>query len=131
MTFGENWSDGERELQHYLVKDSGVGDTEWMKDGKCSALSKEEGSYDTFFPDMERGSAPGQYERAKSICRECEVRLDCVEFIVNNPSRFGVWGGYIPSDRKLLSKQISREQEKYPHLSRGKIARLIASTETP
>jgi WhiB family redox-sensing transcriptional regulator len=53
----------------------------------------------TFYP------APGDVEklrRAKSICKECEVRHDCLEMALESGERFGIWGGKSARERSLI-----------------------------
>jgi WhiB family redox-sensing transcriptional regulator len=39
---------------------------------------------------------------AKSICGECIVRKECLDFALRNDERHGVWGGLDPDERKAL-----------------------------
>lgn len=42
--------------------------------------------------------------RAKVICEDCPLRLKCLEYSVKNKMLDGVWGGFNPTERKLLKK---------------------------
>lgn len=66
----------------------------WQKNSAC----KNEDT-NTFYP------APGDVEllrRAKSICKECAVRAECLEFALENGERFGIWGGKSARERMLI-----------------------------
>lgn len=66
----------------------------WMKKRNCNDEPTT-----TFYP------APGDVEklrRAKSICKECEVRHDCLEMALESGERFGIWGGKSARERSLI-----------------------------
>lgn len=52
-----------------------------------------------FFP--EKG---GSTREAKRVCRNCEVRADCLEYALNHDERFGIWGGLSEQERRRLSR---------------------------
>lgn len=54
---------------------------------------------DVFFPD--RGES---LEPAKSICAECIVRDECLEYALENRERFGVWGGTSERERRRIRR---------------------------
>jgi WhiB family redox-sensing transcriptional regulator len=59
---------------------------------------------DTDNPDLFFAEHPGAnkstYE-AKKICRECPVRIDCLEYAITNNERYGIWGGVSPGAMKV------------------------------
>lgn len=55
---------------------------------------------DLFFP--ERGASTRE---AKEVCRGCEVRLDCLEFALQNGEKFGIWGGLSERERRRIRRQ--------------------------
>jgi WhiB family redox-sensing transcriptional regulator len=53
----------------------------------------------TFYP------APGDVERlrrAKGICKDCEVRSECLTSALESSERFGIWGGKSARERSLI-----------------------------
>ncbi|MEK7603432.1 MAG: WhiB family transcriptional regulator [Patescibacteria group bacterium] len=68
------------------------GDKDWMVGAVCDGLDQ-----DLFFP--ERGASN---KEAKSICRGCEVRFECLNFAIENHIIFGIWGGYSESERSRI-----------------------------
>lgn len=53
----------------------------------------------TFYP------APGDtalLRKAKSICANCPVRKECLEYALENSERFGIWGGKSARERMLI-----------------------------
>src|ERR687895_94786 len=59
------------------------GDRGWQEQANCLGVDP-----DLFFP--ERGASTRE---AKSVCRSCEVRLECLEYALANAEKFGIWGG--------------------------------------
>jgi WhiB family redox-sensing transcriptional regulator len=66
----------------------------WTREAAC----KEEPTT-TFYP------APGDVEklrRAKSICKDCPVRTECLTSALESSERFGIWGGKSARERSLI-----------------------------
>ncbi|MDR1450254.1 MAG: WhiB family transcriptional regulator [Propionibacteriaceae bacterium] len=55
---------------------------------------------DAFYP--EKG---GSTREAKSVCRVCEVRKECLEYALANDERYGIWGGLSERERRRLKRQ--------------------------
>ena len=55
---------------------------------------------DLFFP--ERGAST---RTAKSICRECSVQADCLEFAIVSSEKFGIWGGMSERERRKIRRE--------------------------
>ncbi|MFI6316169.1 WhiB family transcriptional regulator [Nonomuraea sp. NPDC050556] len=68
--------------------------TAWF--GEAACLDEEP---ELFFPLTDRGPGHVQYERAKTVCRRCPVRAECLEFAVRTRQEHGVWGGTDPTER--------------------------------
>jgi len=58
---------------------------------------------DLFFP--ERGSST---RKAKAICGECEVKIECLDFALDNGERFGIWGGLSERERRRVRHERAR-----------------------
>lgn len=58
---------------------------------------------DLFFP--ERGSST---RKAKAICGECQVQIECLDFALDNGERFGIWGGLSERERRRVRHERSR-----------------------
>lgn len=50
------------------------------------------------------GKALSPIEVAKSICMECEHRIDCLSYALNNNIRWGIWGGTTLKEREKLNR---------------------------
>jgi len=42
---------------------------------------------------------------AKEVCRGCVVRLECLEYALDNGEKFGIWGGLSERERRRLRRQ--------------------------
>ena len=77
------------------VIEIGLGDIlgesmEWQERALCAQTDPE-----AFFP--EKG---GSTREAKRICAGCEVRVECLEYALENDERFGIWGGMSERERR-------------------------------
>jgi WhiB family redox-sensing transcriptional regulator len=70
-------------------------DSDWKNRGQCRQVDP-----DSFFP--EKG---GSAKDAKRVCRSCPVRLQCLEFALENDERFGVWGGLSERERRRVKRE--------------------------
>lgn len=66
----------------------------WMRWASCAETDP-----DIFHP--EDGNA-AQAEQAKSVCRRCPVRDQCLAYALDNNEEHGVWGGLSPKERRRL-----------------------------
>jgi WhiB family redox-sensing transcriptional regulator len=64
---------------------------------------------EAFFPEREKGSPHSEIRMAKTICRSCPYKQECLEWAVSN-SETGIWGGTTAQERRALRR------------SKGKIA---------
>lgn len=62
----------------------------WHDDGLCAQTDPE-----IFFPDK-----GGSVREPKQVCRACTVRVECLEYALENDDRFGVWGGFSREERE-------------------------------
>jgi WhiB family redox-sensing transcriptional regulator len=57
-------------------------------------------------PFAEKSQAKERREQeAKTVCRTCEVRLDCLEYALSRPEPDGVWGGMGEQERRDLRRE--------------------------
>lgn len=66
----------------------------WQERALCAQTDPE-----VFFP--EKG---GSTKEAKRVCASCDVRLECLEYALNNEERFGIWGGMSERERRRIKK---------------------------
>lgn len=65
-----------------------------------------------------------EQNRAKVICRGCEVRTECLADALDNRIEFGVWGGMTERERRALLRRrpnvrswrtlLERARDDYP-----------------
>lgn len=53
---------------------------------------------ETFFPKTGGSTVP-----AKQVCARCCVRAECLEWVLEHPQRYGVWGGKSETERRRLA----------------------------
>lgn len=73
----------------------------WQDDALCAEVGG-----DVWFP--EEHESPRQ---AKEVCRRCPVRVECLEYALDNDLRFGVWGGTSERERQKIRKQRATGQQ--------------------
>lgn len=82
---------------------------DWRDEALCSGRDTE-----VFFPE---GDQPAII--AKSICRRCPVRLDCLGHAVEHGERYGIWGGVTEHTRSLLVARIAATRDSMPPVRPG------------
>jgi len=68
---------------------------EWMLEASCRELTPSE-----FFPSDGVG-----VEVAKRVCRDCPVRLECLEYALAERIDHGVWGGCSERERRRILRR--------------------------
>ena len=67
-----------------------IAPEEWTERALCAEVGGDE-----WYPEgMGSKSAA-----AKSVCRRCDVRADCLRYALDNEEQYGIWAGY--TDREL------------------------------
>lgn len=67
----------------------------WQANALCAQTDPE-----AFFP--EKG---GSTREAKSVCKVCEVKQECLEYALANDERYGIWGGLSERERRKLKRR--------------------------
>src|ERR1700693_3743268 len=73
---------------------------DWKSQANCMGVDP-----DLFFP--ERGMSTRE---AKSVCRGCLVREDCLEYALANGEKFGIWGGLSERERRKIRRRRALER---------------------
>lgn len=74
----------------------------WHDNAACRGLAAE-----IFFPQDEEG-----VDAARSVCGECPVREDCLEYSLAVREKDGVWGGFTERERRSLIRRRRRAAAK-------------------
>jgi WhiB family redox-sensing transcriptional regulator len=80
---------------HELRAALAFDDLAWHDRANCKGANA-----DLFFP--ERGAST---RAAKAICRECQVRAECLEFALRSGETFGIWGGMSERERRRARRE--------------------------
>jgi WhiB family transcriptional regulator, redox-sensing transcriptional regulator len=70
----------------------------WEESARCGQYDPE-----IFFDPTVRSE-----RRAKSICAQCPVRVDCLAYALSVRTEFGVWGGLNGRERSSLLRRSRR-----------------------
>jgi len=78
-------------------------ETNWQDLGNCLGVDPE-----LFFPG--RGAST---KEAKGVCAGCVVKVDCLEYALDNGEKFGIWGGASERERRRIRRQrrLDRQAE--------------------
>lgn len=77
------------------VLQTGGLDMAWQDLANCRGADPN-----LFFP--ERGAST---RTAKGICRDCQVRAECLEFAIVSSEKFGIWGMMSERERRKIRKE--------------------------
>jgi WhiB family redox-sensing transcriptional regulator len=73
--------------------DTGTGD--WIERALCAQAPG-----DLWFPNMH--TSRHDYDLAKRTCAICPVREDCLEYVLDNNEREGIWAGLTYHERRAI-----------------------------
>ena len=76
-------------------------------DWRHRAICRDEDP-ELFFPVVTTGPALDQVERAKEVCRRCDVVDQCLEWALETNQDAGVWGGMSEDERRALKRRNAR-----------------------
>ena len=66
---------------------------------------------DLFFPIGTTGQALVQIDRAREVCNQCPVKVDCLEFALETNQDSGIWGGAREEERRMIRRQAVARQK--------------------
>ena len=72
----------------------------WFAGAACATA----GCPEAWYPAADNDSRQ-EYLYAKTICGTCPVRVDCLEYALENRERYGMWGQATPADRARILRQ--------------------------
>jgi WhiB family redox-sensing transcriptional regulator len=78
----------------------------WQERARCGQHDPE-----IFFDPRVRAE-----RKAKSICAQCPVRLDCLAWALSVRAEFGIWGGLNGKERSALLRRSGGSIETQPAL---------------
>jgi len=72
----------------------------------------------TFDPDLWFSESPAELELAKSLCRKCPLRVECLAGAVERQEPWGVWGGEIFERGVVVPRKRPRGRPRKEDLAR-------------
>lgn len=93
-----------KEITFYL-EPGASSETDWRQEAACRNTADP----DLFFPVGSSGPALEQIQKAKAVCRVCQVRRECLQWALETNQDSGVWGGLSEEERKMLARRRRQE----------------------
>ena len=62
---------------------------------------------DLFFPVGTTGPALLQIEAAKAVCRQCDVREECLQYALDSNQEYGIWGATTEEERRYMRRELT------------------------
>jgi len=78
----------------------GNADYSWRTNAICRDTDPE-----LFFPVGTTGQALLQIAKAKGVCCQCPVKVECLDFAMETNQYTGIWGGLSEDERRNLRRQ--------------------------
>lgn len=105
-------SEAELLAKAYEIKMPELGDQTWKALAACLPGGESGFRTDDFFIDTEIYGNSKRYQRmrdrAKALCQECAVQIDCLDFALRNHINYGIWGGTTEPDRRRMHAERVR-----------------------
>jgi len=84
---------GRPQARHFPAPER--GDLSWQNQARCNDLDPN-----LFFPRKS-----DEQKRVIRICLGCPVRLDCLQYALDMPAEYGIWGGTTQEERQQLRRK--------------------------
>ena len=81
----------------------------WEDFAACKDLPKEQ--KDDFYPEKADGRGKKQVNRARKICLDCPVVVECLHAALVTNEQYGVWGMTSPKQRQAMRKKYTITDE--------------------
>lgn len=93
-----------------------VGRTQPPSSAVPAAVSRRWQRYpcQTEDPDLWFAERPAHVEKAKRLCRECPIRLNCLATALRRAEAWGVWGGELVAHGQILPYKRGRGRPRKP-----------------
>ena len=82
----------------------GSADYTWRDQAMCRDTDPE-----LFFPIGTTGQALLQIAKAKSVCCQCPVTVECLEFALETNQDTGIWGGNSEDERRQMRRTATQQ----------------------
>jgi WhiB family transcriptional regulator, redox-sensing transcriptional regulator len=81
------------------IVDATWNNRSWRQYAACAQLDTN-----LFFPNGLTGDAIDQINLAKTVCSDCPVSRQCLEFALRTLQDYGVWGGRSEEERRVIRR---------------------------
>jgi WhiB family redox-sensing transcriptional regulator len=85
-----------------------------LRDWSDKAACKNDDT-EMFFP-LPGGILTQANKDAIEICSWCPVKLQCLQFALDEKMEHGIWGGLIAEERKTLARRVKRMRRQITEL---------------
>lgn len=75
---------------------------DWRTRGAC-----RDEDPDLMFPAGDHGPARAKTAHAKTVCRRCPVRADCLAWALEHGEDHGIWGGLTEGERQAVKQKTT------------------------
>ena len=82
----------------------GNADYTWRTNAMCRDTDPE-----LFFPLGTTGQALLQIAKAKGVCCECPVKIECLDFAMETNQDTGIWGGFSEDERRQMRRTAAAQ----------------------
>lgn len=88
-------------------------DDDWQDYAACIGYDRK-----TFFgpdesdPEESPNEKHERQDHARSVCRKCPVRVECLEYALAYNIRYGVWGGMTDEQRRSEQRKRTRARRR-------------------
>ena len=82
----------------------GNADYTWRVNAMCRDTDPE-----LFFPVGTTGQALLQIAKAKGVCCECPVKVECLDFAMETNQDTGIWGGLSEDERRQIRRSANAQ----------------------
>jgi WhiB family transcriptional regulator, redox-sensing transcriptional regulator len=82
--------------------------SDWRRDAACQGMDPE-----LWFPVSNHPKDPAEFQRisrAKTVCRSCPVRAECLAYAQDTGQR-GIWGGMDEDERRSRQRRSRRRRQ--------------------
>jgi WhiB family transcriptional regulator, redox-sensing transcriptional regulator len=79
--------------------DGFCSDQDWRAYGHCAEID----------PEVWFAVGAREHKFAKKICQSCPVRQQCLEYAMEAPVDYGVWGGLTERERRRFRRQAGAD----------------------
>ena len=85
-------------------QESGI-DYDWEDFALCKEVSDKQKQ--DFFPLKDDGGGKRQVNRARKVCADCPVVVECLHAALSTNERYGVWGMTSPKQRLIMRRKYT------------------------